>query len=240
VFVADAGPAVPLLLGRVIVVVEPFVQEQLHAGQASPAGHSGQLQVQVPPPPLPVPVEPPPPLPVPHPPPAPPVPPPPVPHWQSQGGHASPGPQAGQPQVQVPPPFEPLPASAGGGGGQSHWTGGQAPSFGQASGCTQRQPGPEDDPRSKQKPPPAQSTPTGQSAGAFVVARTSDQAQLGLAWHAAAVVRLAQELVVTQTPLGQEAPVGQASTGIQVQRGVPTGRLWMPLFGLPWHASAVV
>ena len=149
-----AGPAVPVPLGgMVIVVVAPSLHEQLQAGQAAPAGHSGQLQVQVPVPVVPIPVAPPPP--VPHPP-LPPVPPPPVPHWQSQGGHASPGKQAGQPQVQVPPPVEPLPASAGGGGGQSHCTGGQAPSFGQASGCTQRQPEP-DDARSKQNPPEAQS-----------------------------------------------------------------------------------
>jgi hypothetical protein len=114
--------AVPVLLlpGTVMVVVEPFVHEQLQAGQAPPAGHSGQLQVQVPEPPPLVPVDPPVAVPVPvtHPPPLPPVPPPPVPHWQSQGGHASPGKQAGHPQVQVPPP--PLPASTGGGGGQSH------------------------------------------------------------------------------------------------------------------------
>jgi hypothetical protein len=150
--VVVAGPAVPVPVGAiVIVVVAPPVHEQLQAGHAAPAGHSGQLQVQVPGPP-PVPEAPP--VLVPHPPP---VPPPPVPHWQSQGGQASPGKQLGQPQVQVPPPAEPLPASAGGGGGQSHWTGGQAPSFGQASGCTQRQPEPDDDPRSRQKPPEAQS-----------------------------------------------------------------------------------
>lgn len=156
-FAVVAGSAAPVPLGAtVIVVVEPFVHEQPQAGQAAPAGHSGQLQVQVPVPPPPVPVDPPaPPVPVTHPPPLPPVPPPPVPHWQSHGGHASPGEQAGHPQVQVPPP--PLPASTGGGGGQSHCTGGQAPFAGQASGCTQRQPGPDDDPRSKQKPPAAQS-----------------------------------------------------------------------------------
>lgn len=141
----------------VMVVVEPLVHEQLQAGQASPAGQTGQLQVQVPgPPPEPVPPPEPlaPPAPVPQPPLVPPAPPvPPLPHWQSQGGQASPGRQAGQPQVQVPPP--PLPASTGCGGGQSHCTGGQAPFAGQASGWTQRQVvvgG-----RSKQKPPPPQS-----------------------------------------------------------------------------------
>jgi hypothetical protein len=61
--------------GVVVVMVEPLLQAQLHAGQASPAGHSGQLQVQVPgPPPEPVapplPVAPPPPVvPPPQPPP---------------------------------------------------------------------------------------------------------------------------------------------------------------------------
>ena len=157
-FEVVAGPDVPVPLdGTVIVVVEPLVHEQLQAGHSAPAGHSGQLQVQVPLPPLPVPVVPPAPVAVPvaQPPPLPPVPPPPAPHWQSQGGQVSPGAQTGQPQVQVPPP--PPPASTAGGGGQSHWTGGQAPFAGQASGCTHRQPGPEDDPRSKQKPPAAQS-----------------------------------------------------------------------------------
>jgi hypothetical protein len=113
VVVGGVFTTVPLW-GTVIVVVAPLLHEQLQAGQAAPAGHSGQLQVQVPVPP-PAPVEPP--APVPHPPPAPPVPPP-EPHWQSQGGQASPGRHAGQPQVQVPPP--PLPASTGAGGGQSH------------------------------------------------------------------------------------------------------------------------
>jgi hypothetical protein len=60
-------------VGTVIVVVAPFVHEQLHAGQAAPAGHSGQLQVQVPGPP-PVPDEPPVPVLVVHPPPPPPPP----------------------------------------------------------------------------------------------------------------------------------------------------------------------
>jgi hypothetical protein len=106
------------LPGTVIVVVAPLLHEQLHAGQASPAGHSGQLQVQVPvPPPVPAPLPVEPPAPVPHPPPVEPPVPPPEPHWQSQGGQASPGRHAGQPQVQVPPPL--LPASTGG-GGQSH------------------------------------------------------------------------------------------------------------------------
>jgi hypothetical protein len=157
-----AGPVVPVpvvpvplvpvpLMGTVIVVVVPLLHEQLQAGHSAPAGHSGQLQVQVPVPVPPPPVAPP--APVTHPPPLPPPVPPPV-HWQSQGGQASPGKQAGQPQVQVPPPA--LPASTGGGGGQSHWTGGQAPLAGQASGWTQRQLGPVEG-RSKQKPPPPQS-----------------------------------------------------------------------------------
>jgi hypothetical protein len=178
--VAGSFPTAAPPVGTVIVVVEPLVQEQLQAGQAAPTGHSGQLQVQVPLPLLPVPVDTPAPVPVPvphppAPPPLPPVPPPPVPHWQSHGGHASPGKQAGHPQVQVPPP--PLPAFTAGGGGQSHCTGGQAPFAGQASGCTQRQPGPVDDPRSKQKPPPPQSAPRGQSAGAAAVVAIADQAQ---------------------------------------------------------------
>lgn len=143
----DADPPPVLSVGvvleldgvAVMVVVEPFVQEQLQAAQASPAGQTGQLQVQVPGLP-PAPVAPPdpvaPPVPAPQPPPAPPAPPP-VPHWQSHGGQASPGRHAGQPQVQVPPP--PLPASTGCGDGQSHCTGGQAPFAGQASGWTHRQ-----------------------------------------------------------------------------------------------------
>jgi hypothetical protein len=99
----------------VIVVAEPSVHEQLQAGQATPAGHTGQLQVQVPdPPPVPVPVL------VPHAPPVPSAPP----QLQSQGGPYSPGAHTGQAQVQVPPPVE-TPASVGEVGGQSHWTGGQ-------------------------------------------------------------------------------------------------------------------
>jgi hypothetical protein len=128
VFVVVAGPAVPVpLTGMLIVVVVPSLHEQLQAGQAEPAGQLGQLQVQVPVPLLPVPVPQPPaappvpPTPPPPPaPPVPPVPPPPPPlQLQSQGGQASPGRHAGQPQVQVPPPL-PLPASTAGGGGQSH------------------------------------------------------------------------------------------------------------------------
>jgi hypothetical protein len=232
---------VPVPPGTVIVVVDPLVHEQLQAGHAAPAGHSGQLQVQVPVPPPPV--DPPVPdtVPVPHPPPLPPAPP--VPHWQSQGGHAWPGKQAGHPQVQVPPP--PLPASTGAGGGQSHCTGGQAPFAGQASGCTHRQPGPDDDARSKQKPPPPQSAPTGQSAGAFAAARIADHAQLGSDWQAAAVVRLEQELTLTQTPLGQEAPAGHASTGVQVQvlaLAVPPAPSTMTRTppAAPWQSAAVV
>jgi len=141
---------------------------------------------------------------------------PPVPQVQSQGGQASPGRQAGQPQVHVPPPPEPAPASIGAGGGQSHWTGGQAPLARQASGCTQRQLLPEA-PRSKQKPPPLQSCPTGQSAGAEAVAKIADHTQLASAWQLAAVVNPLQALAVTHTPAGQEAPAGQASTAVQVQ-----------------------
>ncbi len=143
--------------GVMVVVVAPLLQAQLQAGQSAPTGQFGQLQVQVPVP-LPPPVASPPQPPVP---PLPPVPPPPlappVPQVQSHGGQTSPGRQAGQPQVHVPPPPLPtLPASTGVGGGQSHWTGGQAPLAGQASGWTQRQVSP-DAPRSKQNPPPLQS-----------------------------------------------------------------------------------
>jgi hypothetical protein len=63
------------------------------------------------------------------------------------------------------------------------------------------------------------------------------------AWQAAAVVRLAQELEVTQTPLGQVAPAGHASTGIQVQAfAVPdiAGPLKVTPLGVPLQASAVV
>jgi hypothetical protein len=166
--VGDAvGPVVPLTVpvpdvpvpaeGVVVVVVAPSLQAQLQAGQSAPTGQSGQLQVQVPVP-LPPPVTSPPQPPAPPLPPVPPPPPaPPVPQLQSQGGQASPGRQAGQPQVHVPPPPEPAPASTGLGGGQSHWTGGQAPLAGQASGWTHRQVWPDDETRSKQKPPPLQS-----------------------------------------------------------------------------------
>ena len=134
----------------VVVVVLPLLQAQLQAGHASPAGHSGQLQMQVPGPP-PAPVEPP--LPVE--PVEPPLQPPPGwPQAQSQTGQTSPAGHGGQSQVQVPPPPA-LPPSVPCVGGQSHCTGGQLPFAGQASGCTQRQPFPED-PRSKQKPPPSQ------------------------------------------------------------------------------------
>jgi hypothetical protein len=174
--IPGAEPVPPLLLtvpdpllapeaGAVVVVVAPLLHEQLQAGQASPAGHSGQLQVQVPGPP-PVPVVPPepvaPPLPVAPPepvlPPLPVVLPQPPPGWpqaQSQTGQTSPAGQAGQSQVQIPPPPPALPPSTASGGGQSHCTGGQLPFAGQASGWTQRQPFTAD-PRSKQKPPPSQ------------------------------------------------------------------------------------
>jgi hypothetical protein len=123
----DAGADPPSVLAdgdavleraTVIVVAEPLVHEQLQAGQVTPAGQTGQLQVQVPDP-LPVPVPPPAPVIVPHPPPVPSVPPPP-PQLQSQGGQYSPGAHTGQAQVQVPPPPLPTPPSAAGGGGQSH------------------------------------------------------------------------------------------------------------------------
>ena len=149
VTVPDAPPA-PEEVVVVVVVVAPLLHAQLQAGHASPAGHSGQLQVQVPGPP-PVPVAPPlpvaPPVPLPQPPPG-------SPQAQSQTGQTSPAGQGGQSQVQVPPPPA-LPPSIACGGGQSHCTGGQLPFAGQASGCTQRQPFTAD-PRSKQKPPPPQ------------------------------------------------------------------------------------
>jgi len=131
--------AVPVAAGvrAVIVVAEPLEQAQLQAGQASPAGHSGQLQVQVPVPTLPPAV---PPAPVPQPPPEPPDPPPPPPsQLQSQGGQVSPGPHAGQEQVQVPPPDVAWPPSTTSGGGQSHWTAGHGRFDGQTSGCRQWQ-----------------------------------------------------------------------------------------------------
>lgn len=42
--------------------------------------------------------------------------------------------------------------------------------------------------------------------------------QEALLWQASAVVSLAQGSAVTQTPAGQAAPAGQASTGTQVHR----------------------
>jgi hypothetical protein len=156
----DAPPAPVAEGGVVVVVVAPLLQAQLQAGQSAPAGQSGQLQVQVPVPlpPLISPPQPllPPPPPVPPPVVPPPPPEPPVPQLQSQAGQTSPAAQVGQPQVHVPPPPLPAPASTGVGGGQSHWTGGQAPLAGQASGWTHRQVLP-DEARSKQKPPPLQS-----------------------------------------------------------------------------------
>lgn len=120
---ADGDAAPELEPAIVIVVAEPLVHEQLQAGQATPAGQTGQLQVQVPELPL-APVLPPAPATVPHPPPVP-LGPPPPPQLQSQGGQYSPGAHTGQLQVQVPPPPLPTPPSVAGGGGQSHWTGGQ-------------------------------------------------------------------------------------------------------------------
>jgi hypothetical protein len=116
----DADAVLALEGVTVIVVAEPPVHEQLQAGQATPAGQTGQLQVQVPDPPLP-PVL----LLVPVPVPQPPVPPVPPPQLQSQGGQYSPGAHTGQAQVQVPAVPLPMPPSLPGGGGQSHWTGGQ-------------------------------------------------------------------------------------------------------------------
>jgi hypothetical protein len=54
-------------------------------------------------------------------------------------------------------------------------------------------------------------------------------------------VRLAQGLVVTQAPLGQVAPAGQASTGSQAQvLGLaPAATSKVTPLGLPLHASAV-
>jgi hypothetical protein len=52
-------------------------------------------------------------------------------------------------------------------------------------------------------------------------------------------VKLAQELTLTQTPLGQEAPAGQASTGVQVQvlvlAGFAAPALTVTPPGLPLH-----
>ena len=45
-----ALPVAPFPTGMVVVVVAMAPQAQLHAGQAAPTGHSGQLHVQVPPP----------------------------------------------------------------------------------------------------------------------------------------------------------------------------------------------
>ena len=45
----------------------------------------------------------------------------------------------------------------------------------------------------------------------------ADQTQAASARQAEALVKPAHELGVTQTPEGQEAPAGQASTGVQVQ-----------------------
>lgn len=60
----------------------------------------------------------------------------------------------------------------------------------------------------------------------------ADQTQPVLAWQAEALVKLAHELVATQTPEGQEAPAGQALTGVQVQTLIPesaTPLLFLPL-----------
>jgi hypothetical protein len=55
----------------------------------------------------------------------------------------------------------------------------------------------------------------------------------------AAVVRLAQELAVTQTPLGQLAPAGQTSTGVQVQVPPLAGpKLTMSPPTFPWQSAA--
>src|SRR5262245_21948896 len=114
----------------VVVPVEPLPptptlpapQAQSQGGQVVPGAQVGQAQVQVPPPPL-SPAQ---------------LPPPPPPHSQVQGAQLSPGAQVGQVQVHVPPPPPPV-----GGFEQSHWTAGQSPLVGHASGCTQVQPPPE-------------------------------------------------------------------------------------------------
>lgn len=157
-----------------------------------------------------------------------------LPQLQSQGGQTSPGGQAGQAQVQVPPP--PLggaPASLAGGVAQAHCTDGQLPSAGQASGWRQAQPLPF---AAREKQNPAlQAEPSGQSAGIVdVVLPLSrarlDQAQRLSAWQAAWLESVAQGSAVWQTPAGQLAPAGQASTGIQAQ----------PFCASPAQASALV
>jgi hypothetical protein len=61
---------------------------------------------------------------------------------------------------------------------------------------------------------------------------------LASAWQPDAVVKLAQALVVTQTPEGQEAPAGQAVTSVQVQTcpGSPVAAL---LPAAPWQSAEV-
>jgi hypothetical protein len=180
---AAVPPVGPLPTGIVVVIVG-MGQVQLQAGQAVPAGHSGQLQVQVPlplePEPEPQALEPPAPAeppapPVPTEPPVPPVPPP---QSHLQGGQASPGRQAGQLQLQVAPPLPTAdddPPLTVGRGGQSQLTLGQVPVLGQATGWTHPHPFPVT-PRARQKPDGVQSCPAGQRAGIVSVACVAVQA----------------------------------------------------------------
>jgi hypothetical protein len=180
----EAAPPLGLLPTDIVVVMVVMApQAQLQAGQASPAGHSGQLQVQVPPPLPPEPqVVPPPDPPVPVAPPDPPAPVepaappvPPAPQSHLQAGQVSPGRQAGQLQLQVPPPTAGTLSVVGGGGGQSQLTVGQLPLAGQAIGWTHPHPAPVTS-RARQKPVAVQACPTGQRAGAVVVPCVAVQA----------------------------------------------------------------
>jgi hypothetical protein len=51
---------------------------------------------------------------------------------------------------------------------------------------------------------------------------------------------VAHALVVTQTPDGQDAPAGQASTCVQVQRGLPGDPVAVVLPAALWQSVAVV
>lgn len=224
----------------VVVVVAEAPQLQLQGGQGAPAGQAGQAQVQVPLPVLPVPA----PQVVPPDPPVPPLPPapvPPVPDPQShaQGGQASPGAQAGQAQVQVPPPPV-APPVPDGGGGQSQATGGQAPSFGQASGWTQPQPPPAAG-SSQQYPPPEQSWPTGQSAGVAPDVSMAVQAQ-----RRSTAAAPAQDWASLWTPHGSavaqtaaaQSALGGHTIGVQAQ-ALPAVRQVSSVAKLA-HGSATV
>jgi len=57
----------------------------------------------------------------------------------------------------------------------------------------------------------------------------------------AEVVKVAHALVVTQTPEGHEAPAGQASTGVQVQRLIPESATPLVLLLIAlWQSAEVV